>query len=283
MMPFTAIVPAHNEENIIGASLRTLLGRGAPVEVIVIANGCTDRTVEKARTVSSAVWVVDLAEASKVEALNTGLDLAMTYPIAFVDADVTVSGADLSKLAARLDADDRAQVASLNMRVEPSTSWWVRQYYRVWELTDYRSTGHTGSGLYMLSREGRARFHRFPDVIADDLFVQRLFRPEERLTASDLFFSVKAPGTLRALLKRNTRIAAGNRQLARHFPKLAPPRGGAGARALLGRVWWRPNRWVGFGVYATVYLMSHRRAQRLLDSREAISWSRDETTRHGVS
>lgn len=276
----TVVMPAHDEENVIVPSLRALLRAPADqIDVVVVANGCTDRTVERARATSDRIRVVEVAQASKIGALNAGSDVAQSFPVAFVDADVTVSGSDLVALAGRLDADPQALVASPAMTVLPSRSWLVRQHYRVWALTDYRTTGHVGSGVYMLSAEGRARFDRFPDVIADDLFVQRLFAPDERLTPDDLTFTVRAPGSVRALIGRNTRIAAGNRQLAADFPDLAPPTASAGAASLLKRALRRPSLWPGVVVYSYVYLTAHRRAKALLGQRAAIDWTRDETTR----
>ncbi|MCC2034030.1 glycosyltransferase family 2 protein [Microbacterium allomyrinae] len=271
------VVPAHDEESVIGRLLEGLLD-GSLDDVVVVANGCRDRTADIARDAGSSVTVVELAEGSKIAALNAGDDAARAFPIAFVDADVIVSGRTLAALAERLD-DSGSLVASPRLEVAPSGSWWVRQYYRIWALTDYRSTGHVGSGIYMISARGRDRFDRFPDVIADDLFIQRLFAPDERLTPEDLVFRVEAPGTLRSLLHRNTRIAAGNRELAERFPDLAAPAGGAGARSIARRVWRRPSLWVAFATYAVMYLSAHRRAAALLRGREQIAWNRDETTR----
>jgi glycosyltransferase involved in cell wall biosynthesis len=277
MTDLTVVIPAHNEEAVISGAVEPLAG--ALIDTLVVANGCTDRTADRAR--AGGARVMETADASKIHALNVGLDMVSVFPVAFVDADVTVSPVDLRSLAARLEADPLADVASPKMHVLPSTSWWVRQYYRAWELTDYRSVGHIGSGVYLLSAAGVARLGRFPDVIADDLFVQRLFAPHERLTPTDLIFSVHAPGSISALLSRNTRIAAGNLQLARGYPELAPPTGGAGAKSLVKRIILRPSRWVGFAVYSIIYLRVHRRARALLRAQKPVEWSRDESTRRG--
>lgn len=276
----SVVIPAHNEENVIGPALSALQDAAAgELDIVVVANGCTDATVERARAQGRGVRVIEIDEASKIAALNTGSDRTHTFPVAFVDADVTVSGETLVELARRLDASPDTLVAAPAMVVLPSSSWLVRQHYRVWELTDYRSQGHIGSGVYLLSEGGRARFDRFPDLIADDLYVQRLFGPGERLTPTDLTFVVRAPGSIAALIRRNTRIAAGNRQLAVAFPDLAPPTGGAGASALLRRAARRPGLWAGVVVYSSVYLTSRRRAKALERRQSTIPWARDETTR----
>jgi glycosyltransferase involved in cell wall biosynthesis len=279
MTEMTVVMPAHDEEGLIRRALLALgdvpAGR---IDVFVVANGCRDATVTRAREVGG-VTVIEIPEASKIAALNAGNEAACVSPVAFVDADVVVRGADLLELARRLDADGDAHVASPRMRVRPSPSWAVRQYYRVWALTDYRSAGHIGSGVYMLTAEGRARIGEFPDVVADDLFVQRMFDEDERLTPDDLWFEVEAPASLRALVHRNSRIAAGNRQLSDRFPDLAPPGAPSGARTLAKRAGRRPSLWVGFAIYAVVYTTAHRRARAMARRSGNIAWHRDETTR----
>lgn len=280
MTAVTVVIPAHNEEALIEGTVHRLLSSpSSDLAVLVVANGCSDRTVARARAADSRVRVVEVDRASKIAALNAASDHMERYPVAYVDADVIVDGATLLELARRMENTPSALVGAPRMRVAPSRSWWVRQYYRVWELTDYRSAGHVGSGIYMLSKAGRGRFGEFPDLIADDRFVQQLFGPEERLTPEDLTFTVRAPATLSALAGRNARIAAGNMQLTRERPDLAGAQPGVGARALVRRVWRRPGLWVGFVVYSTVYLRAQRRASRLLREPAPVSWSRDETTR----
>lgn len=280
MTNVTVVVPAHDESSLLPAMLGRLKDV-SDIRVIVVANGCRDDTAAQARNAGTAV--IEVPEASKIRALNAGIDAVESYPVAFVDADVVVTGSSLTQLADRLDGDPGVHVASPRMRVAPSTSWIVRQYYRVWALTDYRSAGHIGSGVYMLDAEGFARLGRFPDIVADDLYVQRLFPPAERLTPDDLFFEVRAPGTLRALIRRNTRIAAGNRQLAERYPHLAAPGASAGAASLAKRVWRRPTLWAGFAVYTAVYLTVQLRARRTLARRGQIGWNRDETTREAAT
>ena len=80
----SVIVPAHNEAAYIGDCLRALLGSAmdpalAAVEIVVVANGCTDATVTVARGHRAAArakgWtlrVIDLPGGGKTGALNAG-------------------------------------------------------------------------------------------------------------------------------------------------------------------------------------------------------------------
>ena len=222
----SVVIPAHNEAALLPRLLRELR-TDAGIWVVVSANACSDDTVTLARAAASdGVHVVETAVPSKAVALNAGDSIAGDrFPRAYVDADVLVSAETLSALADALRKEGGPLVAAPRLRVDTSAaSWAARAHYRIWELSDYRRSGHVGSGIYALSAEGRARFGAFPDVIADDRFVQQLFAPAERLTIDEEFV-VRSPATLRAHIRRATRIAAGNRQLQRR----AESASGAGA------------------------------------------------------
>ena len=56
----------------------------------------------------------------------------------------------------------------------------IHSYYRTRLQLPAASSGLWGGGVYGLSQEGRQRFEQFPDLTADDLFVDRLFAPAEK-------------------------------------------------------------------------------------------------------
>jgi glycosyltransferase involved in cell wall biosynthesis len=277
----SVIIPAHDEAAILGGSLARLL-EGDPddeLELIVVANGCSDATAEVARRASSRIRVIEIDAASKIAALNAGDEAATTYPRAYLDADVEIGATTLLALGDRLTTGP-ALVASPRLTVDTTgASLPVRQYYRVWEQSEYRSRGHIGSGVYVLSQEGRARFGRFPDVIADDRFVQQLFAPHERLVAEDLRFSVRAPRHFGALVRRAERIAQGNAQLARLHPEVAGASSATRFVPLLRRVLARPALWSAFPAYLVGYAVPKMNARRRARSGKLGGWNRDETTR----
>jgi glycosyltransferase involved in cell wall biosynthesis len=277
----SVVIPAHDEATIIARLLDGLVRGDASneLEIVVVANGCADDTAAVARGVAPGIRVVEIAVASKIAALNAGDAAAAVFPRAYVDADVDIAAEVLLELARRLEAGP-ALVASprLDVRLE-GASLPVRQYYRVWALSQYRAEGHIGSGVYVLSAEGRGRFGRFPDVIADDRFVQQQFAPGERLAATDLTFTVTAPRRFGALLKRAARIADGNAQLAREYPALAAGQPSVRFGSLLRRVAARPAVWASLPAYAAGYLVARVGARRRLRSGELSGWNRDDTTR----
>ena len=270
----SVVIPAHDEAVLIQPLLRSL-AEDPGLEIVVVPNGCRDDTASVARAVSPRVQVFEIPEASKVAALNRGDLAATSWPRVYVDADVTVTPGALRSLARAMEEQGKL-VGSPRLVVDVTgSSWAVRAYYRIWELTDFRREGHVGSGIYALTEAGRARFGDFPDLIADDLFVQTRFAPEERLGPIDASFTVHAPHTFGALMHRSERIALGNLQLASAEGSTA--RSGAGS--LVRRVAARPGLWPAFLVYCVGYAVPRRRARRAARSGAAPIWNRDETTR----
>lgn len=278
----SVVIPAHDEEAVIGRLLSALTGhpRSHELELVVAANGCTDGTVDVARSFGASVTVVEVERASKIAALEAGDEEAAAFPRAYVDADVLIDAPTLLALADALAEPGGPLVASPRLEVDTSgASWPVRQHYRIWELTDYRRAGHIGSGVYAMSAAGRRRFGRWPDVIADDRFVQQLFLPGERLTLADHTFTVRSARTLGAHLHRSTRIARGNLELTRGVQHATDARAAARAGGLARRVAGRPALWPAFGVYALTSTLPKVQARRHIAARREAEWARDQTSR----
>jgi len=213
---FSVVIPAHDEATVLGRCLAAFTPDLEPgeAEVIVVANGCSDDTADRARSVGG-VQVLELAGASKVGALNAGDAACTVFPRVYLDADITVSAATLRAVARALPSG-RPAVASAVLDVAlDGRPWAVRSFYRAFGQLPYARDRLVGLGLYALSDAGRARFGAFPDVIADDLFVSSLFGPGERTVVEEGSFTVQAPRDLGSLLRVRIRVAAGNAELTR--------------------------------------------------------------------
>ena len=278
---FSVVVPAHDEERVLGRCLRSFVPdlRPGEAEVVVVANGCTDRTAEVARSFPGVV-VVEVAAASKPGALDAGDAAVAAFPRVYLDADVTVSVAAIRAVVAALGEPGvhaAAPRARFDLAGRPAA---VRSFYRAYQRMPYLSEALVGTGFYALSAEGRARFGRFPALTADDLFVQRLFDRSERVVLADREFVVQAPRTLRALLAVRTRVAFGNAELAASDPADAAVGASTGgsvaslvrmARADVRRV---PDVAVYVGVTAAARARAARRR-----GRATRVWDRDDSSR----
>lgn len=278
-MPGSVIVPAHDEECILPRTLGTLLADLPPdVQVLVVPNGCRDRTAEVARGFAPRVEVVEVEEASKTAALNAGDAAARAYPRVYLDADIDLSGADLAKVLSALEAG--ALAAEPVARLDTAgASVWVRAYYAVWGALHGREPGDVGCGLYALSEAGRARFGAFPSIISDDGYVRAHFAPEEIHLVTEAESVVATPRSLGGLFKIKTRSRLGALQLERRFPDLWARKRELG-RSLGEKIRALPLRlWPLLPLYAVVQVLVRCRAGRLARDMDGYRWERDGSSR----
>lgn len=278
-MPRASIViPAHNESKLIGRCLSRIFdGAGeGEWEVVVVCNGCSDDTAERARQFSG-VHVVELEQGDKMKALDRGDDEAVAFPRIYLDADAVVSADALRALADELSDPGTVRVGSPALTVDRRASTrLVQVYFDVWTRLRYASEA-IGSGVYGVSAAARTRFDRFPERGGDDQLVYRLFTRDERVVSQPPFTYV-APQSLGALARSRARMFALNIELERTVD--LPDDEGLGWRAqgLEGLVADRPRRTLRVLWFVAVQV-GIRLYARQLSRRDSIPWNQDRTTR----
>ena len=210
----SVIIPAHDEAGVIARTLHALapLAPGG-IEVVVAANGCSDDTAEVARSVPGT-RVLDLPEPGKTAALNAADEVARSWPRLYLDADITVTPQSVLDVFAHLDAGGGALAA------RPPYVWQssgagpiVRSYYRARSRMPSMSRALWGAGAYALSQEGHRRVAPFPDVVADDVFVDQAFTEVEKAIVPTAPVVVRTPRSAGALLSVLRRQARGPAEL----------------------------------------------------------------------
>jgi glycosyltransferase involved in cell wall biosynthesis len=265
------IIPAHQEETTIGRCLSSLLMEAHPGEfhVIVAANGCTDNTADVARAFPG-VEVIELAEGSKIGAVNAARERASHGPHIYLDGDLAITSAAARALSAAV-SNGKALAAIGRMDVDLShASFAVRQFYKAWAMSPYFDHGKFG-GVYALSVEGQERIGHMPRLTNDDEFVSRQFTREETAFVREASFTAIAPARLVDLVKVRTRVQRGNRELAARGAK---PRG-PGFKTFAARILLRPHLWLGFCIFITVNLMAAAQARKA----KSGAWERDDSSR----
>jgi hypothetical protein len=279
-MVATVIIPAYDEERVLGSTLQALLdGLPEAVQVVVVCNGCTDRTAEVARRCGPPVEVLEVEVASKVGALNAGDAVARSFPRIYLDADVRISGLQMQRVIAALSAPG-ALAAEPKAQMDTSKSTlWVKAYYAVLQALHGREPGDVGCGLYALSQAGRSRFAEFPQVISDDGFVRAHFAPGEIIDVKDAHTVIETPRNLSSLITIKARSRLGVLELTRKYPELWARKRSA-TRSFLAKTLRVPLRlWPLFPIYLTVQASARRRARRIADNLEGYRWERDQSTR----
>ncbi|GAB3871437.1 hypothetical protein [Dactylosporangium cerinum] len=130
-----------------------------------------------------------------------------------------------------------------------------------------------GRGVIALSAAGRARFDTFPEVVADDLFLDGLFGPGEKAETPAVVAVVETPRRTSDLVKRLARVRAGNAAL----------RAAGAARPAARSSWLRdvvvPRPWLLPAAVGYVALtVAASRAARRRD----VGWGHDTSTRGAV-
>jgi glycosyltransferase involved in cell wall biosynthesis len=166
----SVIIPAHNEESYLGRTLDSLRRQNYGwFEVIVVANGCTDRTAEVARNRCHRLIV--LSQKSLGVARNLGARMARGEVLVFLDADTT-----LEPMALRCIAEH----AAATLQGRPNCN--CPKYRFVYLLKNFlhRSSLHRGSsGVIICWKEHFERTGGFDEglqVRENSELIKRLLR-----------------------------------------------------------------------------------------------------------
>lgn len=125
-LTITAIVPAYNEEDGIGATLEAMLRQTVPFdEIIVVDDGSKDRTAAIARGYGVTVLQPPANLGSKARAQNFGLWECRTDLVLPVDAD-TVLADDYVEQMKPVFADPNVKVAAGAVRTQFQNTLWER-------------------------------------------------------------------------------------------------------------------------------------------------------------
>ena len=271
----SVVIPAHNEETVIGRTLEVLLrdARAGELEVIVICNGCSDRTASCVRSRFPSVTVLELEQASKTTAINAGLAASHGDAVLLLDADIELQTRDARAL---LEAARRPGMEAAIGHMDTNTEgahWMVRAFYRVWMEHPYLRKGKFAASI-ALSAAGLKRVGSLPEVTADDTYL-RCMIPADRVAVVDsVRFLVRTPRTVRSLVHVRARSYRGNRELAARYP-CREADSASEAQGLLKRVAARPALWPSACIYLAVTLAARHLSRRDTGTR----WERDLTTR----
>lgn len=275
------IIPAHNEEKVIGNTLSHLYPgvESGDLEIIVVCNGCSDNTVGIVNSFGQSIFCIETPIASKPHALNIGEEAAKWFPRIYQDADVVLSVRTVDRIA-RILRKGPYLTAAPKMQMEyHNASWAVKSYYEIWQSLPYVREGVIGVGVYALSEEGRKRFDIFPDIIADDGYIRALFKSYERILIDDCYSLVRAPEDLRGLIKIKTRSRRGGYELARKFPELMQNEEknyGSAVLSLMKSL----DLWPKIPIYLFVNMISRLIARKQSLKKNNSVWERDESSRN---
>lgn len=220
------VIPAWNEERALPFCLASALrnGRGLGLRIIVVANGCRDRTAEvaesfrrEAEAAGHELVVLETDTPSKVSALNAATAMLRSLSVVYLDADVVLAPGSLAAMAGMLNSTAAPRLVAPALVPCRPRNRVVRSFSVVHGALPGMRVGVVGGGCYAVNRSGRTRWGDFPNLIGDDAFVRSLFAPEEqRVLGAGLL--TRLPETLPELAGQVARWRRGNRELRGALP-----------------------------------------------------------------
>jgi glycosyltransferase involved in cell wall biosynthesis len=172
---FSVVVPAHNEERFLPRSLaaieRAAQRADAEVEVVVVANRCTDRTVEIAR--DAGAMVVERGDRNIAAVRNAGVAASTGDVVVTVDADCVMSSGALLEVG-RLLGTGRHVGGGTKVRAERWSAGIVATYILMEAVT---RAARLGGGMFWCARADFDAIGGFDEtaLVAEDIaFARRL-------------------------------------------------------------------------------------------------------------
>ncbi len=230
-VPVTVVLAARDEENNIKTRIDNLLEQEYPrelVEIVVVSDGSTDRTVELARQFEGVRVLESRAGVGKAGAINLGVKHASHDIIVFADARQRFAPNVIAELVAMLSDEDVGAVSG-ELIIEPGVGsevhegvglyWEYEKLIRRHESAAASVVGVTGS-IYAI----RTRLFEPlpPHTLLDDFIVpMRIVLAGKRVlfARSARAFDLSS-STTRQEFQRKVRTLAGNFQAVALEPRL---------------------------------------------------------------
>jgi glycosyltransferase involved in cell wall biosynthesis len=277
------VIPAHNEGQVIGRLLRQLVPAAAQgdLNVIVVANGCSDDTAEVAASFGHCVRVLTIPVASKYQALAAADRATSEFPRVYLDADVELGRADILALVAALRQPGVLAAVPERVLSLAGRPWTVRWYYDVWARLPEVRLGLWGRGVIAVTESGQERMAGLPPLLGDDLAASLLFASHERRIVAGARVIVHTPRTLTDLLRRRIRAVTVSSQIK------AAPDGLASVVTtrtsdLLAVARAEPRMGLRVAYFLSIALLARLRARRAVARGDYSTWLRDESSRRAA-
>lgn len=251
----TVLLPAHNEEQRIGDTLRYLAKQDytGEIRVVVIDNACTDRTLqvasEAARFLGMPVRCLRESRPGKSNALNAGLATVDTDLVISLDADTALHPAAIRHLVARYESapPDVAAVAGAVLVRNSRSNIWTRM--QEWDYFLGIASVKRMQGLYQGTLVAQGAFSLYethtlqsvggwPDAIGEDIVLTwRIMRNDARVYFEPTAVAfTEVPSGLRHFARQRSRWARGMIEGIRTVKPWKQPRPMVAAMTMLDMV-----------------------------------------------
>jgi biofilm PGA synthesis N-glycosyltransferase PgaC len=203
-------VCCYNEEANIGELLSLLTHETILNEIIVIASGCTDRTVEIAKTFKQVRVLEQEKREGKASAVNLFIQEAVGDILILESADTLPLPNAIQKLIEPFEDFDVGAVGGHPKPLNASNSIVGYTVQLIWELHHLTSLEHPKIGEAIAFRRA---FHKIPHTtLVDEACIDSLIRGQgyRIVYVPDAMFLNRGPQTLKDLIRQRKRIHLGH-------------------------------------------------------------------------
>ncbi len=220
-------MPAFNEEESIQRSLKWVLKQTlwkemppGKREIIVCANGCTDKTVERVRELQAShpeIKLVELKEKSKALAWNRIVkESNPSAPVIFfTDADVVMHRRAIERIWERFSKNPVLELVGGSptpVNINESRNARVRARNRAIKEKISKSS-HLSGALYGIKRETAKGIRMPADLLTEDLYLKLVVPAEHYAREHRAIVFYKPAQTTRDIAFQRRRIELGRKQL----------------------------------------------------------------------
>ncbi len=233
-------IMAHNEEKVIGKSIRSVLSQSVPVgytlKVVVVSNACTDKTDEVVNQMEKEypdkIQLISMREKGKTRAINEAIkqidlmsDSGVSIPyVIFLDADCEFMGNEILVNFVK-GLDDNQLLCAISAHCVPdilfnSRKDIVSEVYRAVDSLARSVKVNSISGMCYAIRFEILKRIEFPEFqFAEDMFVTsrlngRFFKN------TDIKIVFKTPVDMRSEIARRTRQEISSRRYREYYSYL---------------------------------------------------------------
>ena len=247
------VIPAHNEEESIEATIRSVLRAEYPNEreLVVVNDGSTDRTEDIVRKISESdnrVNICTTDHGGKANAINRGIEVSRNEIIIVLDADSKLDKSSLIEIVKPFSNKNVGAVSGIIRAVgNKNPLVWFQDFEYILSSA-WRYACNNVNGTYILPgfaafrKDALVRVGGFSrDTLSEDFDIGlRLKKAGYDLVMSNAVIYTNVPQTIKALARQRMRWGRGTVQvIKKHFDILFNRRYGAtGLYGIPTQIYW---------------------------------------------
>ncbi|MEM2340906.1 MAG: glycosyltransferase family 2 protein [Candidatus Bathyarchaeia archaeon] len=227
--PVSIVIPCHNEEAVIGNTIRALLKLDLEKEIIIVDDGSTDRTYEIASSFPGVKVIRrESGGSGKSEPLNAGIEAAKYDYVCILDADSRPSSGSIKRLIPYLRAK-RVAAACGVIRIRNERLNWITKVvsleFNIANYLQWKKSMVSGyvpylPGTIMVIKKELAKFPK--SLVEDAELSARLMQKGYVIIVDKRAFATElAPTSFKAYFRQRTRWARGGWCLLKYLTRRA--------------------------------------------------------------